>query len=341
MRVCRSVSRPLAVMAVVLTVLNLLLPVAPALAQAQDARSLLLQAKTAFRNLEFQLVIETLDRVLKESSDPEILVEAHLYRGMCLINLGSMPAAEDEFRKVLDLQPGKRLEPEMFPPKFVAPFERIVQERLAALPVTVREPAVVLGPPAAVAAAGAAARAADAPAKPAPVRAAGAAAGAKPWYKKIWVWGVIGGAVLVIGAVAAASGGGGDDNSPQSGALSLWHDPDTARKIPDEGCSSGWRWPTDIWLTENLGGTVTLETVRADSYSPSNALVYAYEGYSVVDFFGTNTLQPRQEIRAQIGGYCFFDSQQINGHIDLIVTGRDARGAEISVSATFLPLESQ
>lgn len=45
-------------------------------------------------------------------------------------------------------------------------------------------------------------------------------AGAKPWYKKWWVWAVAGGVVLTA-AVAGGGGGGGDDSPPTTGSATI------------------------------------------------------------------------------------------------------------------------
>jgi hypothetical protein len=110
-----------------------------AVAQSDEVERELDQAKALYSEGRFADAIVKLRTVivrLEELRDLESrkvqLADAHLLLGLAHLAMRREPDGVENFRQVVALDPGRRLDPEIFSPRVVALFERVRSEAVAA-----------------------------------------------------------------------------------------------------------------------------------------------------------------------------------------------------------------
>jgi len=115
---------------------------------AGDGSELLEEATSAFSLLDFEGSLAKLDQAQKtEGNTPQDLVRLYSLRAKCLISLSREDDALRAFTAALSIDPAFRLSPDASP-RFAEPFQKLLDQGVAALKVDVSLPdEVVVGEP--------------------------------------------------------------------------------------------------------------------------------------------------------------------------------------------------
>jgi tetratricopeptide (TPR) repeat protein len=113
--------------------------------ELRDARKLLAEGKKAYQALKFNVAVESLSEARREFilKLPSLranrdLLDAHLYLGLTYVALKQISKAEEEFRRVVYLDPLRELSAKEFSPKVLEVFGKVRRDVLAEEPISVR-----------------------------------------------------------------------------------------------------------------------------------------------------------------------------------------------------------
>jgi len=115
---------------------------------AQGGGDLIEEATNAFSVLDFEGALSRLDEAQRiKGNTPQDLVRIYSLRAKCLISLGREDDALKAFTAALSIDPAFRLSPDESP-RFAEPFQKLLDQGVAALEVEVAPPSeVVVGEP--------------------------------------------------------------------------------------------------------------------------------------------------------------------------------------------------
>jgi len=115
---------------------------------AEGGGALIEEAASAFSLLDFEGALSKLDAAEKtRGNTPEDLVRIYSLRAKCLISLSREDDAQKAFTAALSIDPAFRLSPDASP-RFAEPFQKLLDQGVAALEVDVAPPdEVVVGEP--------------------------------------------------------------------------------------------------------------------------------------------------------------------------------------------------
>jgi tetratricopeptide (TPR) repeat protein len=115
---------------------------------AAGGGDLIEEATNAFSTLDFEGALSSLDEAQRiKGNTPQDLVRIYSLRAKCLISLGREDDAQKAFTAALSIDPAFRLSPDASP-RFAEPFQKLLDQGVAALDVEVAPPdEVVVGEP--------------------------------------------------------------------------------------------------------------------------------------------------------------------------------------------------
>jgi tetratricopeptide (TPR) repeat protein len=115
---------------------------------ADGGGDLIEEAANAFSTLDFEGALSSLDEAERiRGNTPQDLVRIFTLRAKCLISLGREDDAQKAFTAALSIDPSFRLSPDESP-RFAEPFQKLLDQGVAALEVDVKPPQeVIVGEP--------------------------------------------------------------------------------------------------------------------------------------------------------------------------------------------------